>query len=102
MDPELREAGNLPAFDREALVASLEEMPALAEMGQLLALVALDNETGKVVGGGTLHHLDSQRAIVEIGYFVLPRRAGGVSRQRSRACSPSTRFRLGSSASPRM
>jgi hypothetical protein len=26
-DPELREAGNLPAFDREALVASLQELP---------------------------------------------------------------------------
>ena len=60
VDPELREAGNLPAFDREALVASLEEMPTLAEMGRLLALAALDAETGEVVGGGTLHHLDTE------------------------------------------
>jgi RimJ/RimL family protein N-acetyltransferase len=28
--------------------------------------------TGEVVGGGTLHHLDAERGIVEIGYFVLP------------------------------
>ena len=76
VDPELREAGNLPAFDREALVASLDEMPALAEMGRLLALAALDAEAGKVVGGGTLHHLDVERAIVEIGYFVLPQARG--------------------------
>ena len=76
VDPELREAGNLPAFDRSALVASLGEMPTLAQTGRLLALAAVDAETGEVVGGGTLHHLDPERAIVEIGYFVLPHARG--------------------------
>jgi RimJ/RimL family protein N-acetyltransferase len=38
----------------------------------LLALVALDAQTGEVLGAGTLHHLDAERQIVEIGYFVLP------------------------------
>jgi RimJ/RimL family protein N-acetyltransferase len=75
-DPEMREAGNLPAFDREALIASLGEMPVLAGTGRLLALAALDAETGDVLGGGTLHHLDAERAIVEIGYFVLPQARG--------------------------
>ena len=75
-DPELREAGNLPAFDRQGLAASLGEMPTLAEMGRLLALAALDAETGEVLGGGTLHHLDAERGIVEIGYFVLPHARG--------------------------
>ena len=71
-DPELREAGNLPAFDREGLIASIHELPMLAERGRLLALAALDARSGEVIGGGTLHHLDSERKIVEIGYFVLP------------------------------
>jgi RimJ/RimL family protein N-acetyltransferase len=71
-DPELREAGNLPAFDRNALIASIGELPTLAEEGRLLALAAVDARTGDVVGGGTLHHLDAERKIVEIGYFVLP------------------------------
>jgi len=71
-DPELRDAGNLPAFDREGLVASLQDLPALAERGRLLALAAVDTGSGEVVGGGMLHHLDSERRIVEIGYFVLP------------------------------
>jgi RimJ/RimL family protein N-acetyltransferase len=71
-DPELREAGNLPGFGREELVASIEELPALAERGRLLALAALEAQTGEVIGGGTLHHLDTERGIVEIGYFVLP------------------------------
>jgi RimJ/RimL family protein N-acetyltransferase len=72
-DPDLREAGNLPAFDREGLLASIDELPALAERGRLLALAAVETESGEVVGGGTLHHLDPERKIVEIGYFVLPR-----------------------------
>ena len=72
-DPELREAGNLPAFGREELIGSLHELPSLAERGRLLALAAVDAWTGEVVGGGTLHHLDAERRIIEIGYFVLPR-----------------------------
>jgi RimJ/RimL family protein N-acetyltransferase len=44
----------------------------LAEQGRLLALAAIDARSGQVVGGGTLHHFDSERKIVEIGYFVLP------------------------------
>ena len=69
---ELREAGNLRSFDRDGLVASLEELPSLAAMGRLLALAAVDEVTGEIIGGGTLHHLDAERSIVEIGYFVLP------------------------------
>jgi RimJ/RimL family protein N-acetyltransferase len=71
-DAEMREAGNLPAFDRDALMASIRDLPALAEQGRLLALAAVDARTGDVVGGGTLHHFDTERQIVEIGYFVLP------------------------------
>jgi RimJ/RimL family protein N-acetyltransferase len=75
-DPELREAGNLPAFSREELVASLRELPSLAEAGRLLALAAVHAPADEVVGGGTLHHLDAERKIVEIGYFVLPHARG--------------------------
>ena len=71
-DAELREAANLPAFDRDQLAASIDELPSLAAVGRLLALAAVDAETGEIVGGGTLHHLDTERRIVEIGYFVLP------------------------------
>jgi RimJ/RimL family protein N-acetyltransferase len=71
-DPELREAGNLPAFDREQLLGSLRDLPTLAAQGRLLALAAAHMESGEIVGGGTIHHLDAERRIVEIGYFVLP------------------------------
>ena len=50
--------------------------PSLAAMGRLLALAAVDEVTGEIIGGGTLHHLDAERSIVEIGYFVLPHARG--------------------------
>jgi RimJ/RimL family protein N-acetyltransferase len=75
-DPELRDAGNLPAFNRDELVANLAELPALAETGRLLPLAALDPGTSEVLGAGMLHHLDTERRIVEIGYFVLPKARG--------------------------
>ena len=75
-DAELREAGNLPAFNREQLLASLQDLPELAKSGRLLALAAAEAETGEIIGGATLHHLDSERRIVEIGYFVLPAARG--------------------------
>jgi RimJ/RimL family protein N-acetyltransferase len=75
-DPELREAGNLPEFGREQLAASLGELPALAETGRLLPLAAVEAGSGEVIGAGILHHLDAERRIVEIGYFVLPAARG--------------------------
>ena len=71
-DPEMREAGNLPAFGREELAASIGDLPFLAESGRLLPLVARGVESGEPIGAGMIHHLDSERKIVEIGYFVLP------------------------------
>jgi RimJ/RimL family protein N-acetyltransferase len=70
-DPELREAGNLPDFSRAEMEATLPHLPALVASGRLMPMTALDAATGDVVGGGTLHHLDADRAIVEIGYWVL-------------------------------
>jgi len=75
-DPELREAGNLPAFGRDELAASLHELPARAETGRLLPLAAAEAASGEVIGAGILHHLDAERRIVEIGYFVLPAARG--------------------------
>jgi hypothetical protein len=97
---ELREAGNLPAFGRDELLASLQELPVLAEGGRLLALAAVGAETGEVVGGGTLHHLDSERRIVEVGYFVLPHARRRAWLRRSHGFSPSMRSRSASSGWP--
>jgi RimJ/RimL family protein N-acetyltransferase len=81
-DPELREAGNLPDFSRAEMEATLPHLPALMASGRLLPMTALDATTRDVGGGGVLHHLDAERAIVEIGYWVLrhARRRGMATR----------------------
>jgi RimJ/RimL family protein N-acetyltransferase len=75
-DPEMREAGNLPDFTREQFEQMLPHLPGLAESGRLLPLIAIEAESADVLGGGTLHHLDAERAIIEIGYWLLPHARG--------------------------
>jgi RimJ/RimL family protein N-acetyltransferase len=75
-DPELREAGNLPDFSRAEMEATVPHLPALMASGRLLPMTALDATSGAAVGGGTLHHLDADREIVEIGYWLLPHARG--------------------------
>jgi RimJ/RimL family protein N-acetyltransferase len=81
-DPELREAGNLPNLGPEELLATLPHLSALAASGRLMPVVVADATRGEILGGGALHHLDAERAIVEIGYWVLPhaRRRGVATR----------------------
>ena len=75
-DPELREAGNLPEMDRAGAVAMLRHLPALAASGRMLPLIVVDTGDGRPLGGATLHHLDSERGIVEIGYWLFPHARG--------------------------
>jgi RimJ/RimL family protein N-acetyltransferase len=77
-DPELREAGNLPDMSRDEALATLPLLPALAESGRMAPVVATDAESGALLGGATLHHLDAERAIVEIGYWLLPGARGRI------------------------
>ena len=98
-DPELREAGNLPAFGREELIASLEDLPGLAEQGRLLALAAADAETGEIVGGGSLYYLDTERGSSRSATSSYPPRAG-VARTTIARLLAHTRSPSASSASP--
>ncbi len=75
-DPELREAGNLPDLDRAELLEALPYLPALAADGRLLPIVVAEAPHGDVVGGAALHHLDSERGIVELGYWLYPHARG--------------------------
>jgi RimJ/RimL family protein N-acetyltransferase len=70
-DPDLREAGNLPALSRAEIEATLPHVAALAASGRLLPLVVVDEARDDVVGGATLHHLDAERGIVELGYWLF-------------------------------
>jgi RimJ/RimL family protein N-acetyltransferase len=75
-DPELREAANLPPFSRDELIERLPGLPALVASGRLAPLVLVDPARGEVLGGGALHHLDVERAILEIGYWLYPSARG--------------------------
>jgi RimJ/RimL family protein N-acetyltransferase len=84
-DPELREAGNLPNLDRGELLETLPYLPALAASGRLLPLVVADATSGELLGGVTLHHLDAERGIVELGYWLFPQARGrGVATSAAR------------------
>ena len=85
-DEELREAGNLPRLTRAELTEALPHIGALVESGRLAPLVVADAETGEILGGGTLHHLDAERSVLEIGYWLYPHARGrGVATRLARA-----------------
>jgi hypothetical protein len=100
-DPELREAGNLPAFGRDELAASLADLPRLAETGRLMPLAAVEMTSRDMVGAGIP---PPPRRGAEDRRDRLLRPAGGtppgLRDGRSRGRSPSTRSRSGSSAWP--
>jgi hypothetical protein len=98
-DPELREAGNLPAFDREGLLASIEELPVLAERGRLLALAAVDGAAARSSAAApstTSTPSEDRRDRL----LRAAARAAAASRRPSRASSRSTRSHSGSNAWP--
>ena len=70
-DEELTEAGNMPRVRSDELAEQLAHVPALVASGRLAPLVVVD-ENEAILGGGTLHHLDAERGIIEIGYWLFP------------------------------
>jgi RimJ/RimL family protein N-acetyltransferase len=72
-DGELSEADNISPFSRDELA---QELSAVVANGELARLVVADVHRGVTFGGGTLHHLDSERGIIEIGYWLYPRARG--------------------------
>ena len=82
-DGELSEADNISPFCRDELA---QGVPGLGAVGGLVRLVVADDHSGVLFGGGTLHHLDSKRGIVEIGYWLYPRARGrGIATKVARA-----------------
>ena len=79
-DGELDEADNISPFSRDELAERLRDSPTLVR------LVVADLETGDILGGGTLHHLDLKRSVIEVGYWLYPRARGrGVATKVARA-----------------
>jgi RimJ/RimL family protein N-acetyltransferase len=79
-DGELSEADNISPFSRDEVSERLRDSPTLVR------LVVVDAEAGEILGGGTLHHLDPKRSVIEIGYWLYPRARGrGVATKLARA-----------------
>jgi RimJ/RimL family protein N-acetyltransferase len=75
-DPEIGGPGNLPPLDEDDLrVFAQETLPEWMASGRLLPLVVCD-PSGEILGGGTLHHLDRERSVVELGYWLFPHARG--------------------------
>ena len=82
-DGELSDADNISPFSRDELA---KELPGFVANGGLVRLVVADVRSGVTFGGGTLHHLDSERGIIEIGYWLYPRARGrGIATKVARA-----------------
>ena len=85
-DEELREAGNLPELSRDELAEALPHVADLLASGRLAPLVVVDAASGEIFGGGTLHHLDPERGVLEIGYWLYPKARGrGIATRIARA-----------------
>jgi GNAT superfamily N-acetyltransferase len=82
-DGELSEADNISPFNRDD---ATKEPSGFASTDVLARLVVADVHSGLTFGGGTLHHLDPERGIIEIGYWLYPRARGhGIATKVARA-----------------
>ena len=71
-DPAVGGEAGLPPVDADTLRVMLhEQLPGLHAQGLLAAYVIEDTETGKLLGGASLHHFDPLRDVVEIGYWLF-------------------------------
>jgi RimJ/RimL family protein N-acetyltransferase len=73
-------------FTRDDFAKRIPHLKALVASGRLAPLVVADVQTGEILGGGTFRHLDSNGAIIEIGYWLFPHARGrGVATKTARA-----------------
>ena len=69
---ELSEEDNISPFSRDEVANGFPYLRELAASGRFAPLVVADVESGVVFGGGTLHHLDPERGLIELGYWLFP------------------------------
>ena len=86
-DPAVGGEASLPPVDAATLrVMMRDQLPLLKARGLLSPYVIEDIETGGLLGGLSLHHLDPMRDAVEIGYWLfVSARGRGVATRTVRA-----------------
>jgi RimJ/RimL family protein N-acetyltransferase len=87
LDPAVGGEAGLPAVDADTLRAMLRDMlPEMRAKGLLAPYLIEDTREGSVLGGAALHHFDTMRDAVEIGYWLfVGARGRGVATRSVRA-----------------
>jgi RimJ/RimL family protein N-acetyltransferase len=86
-DPDVGGEAGLPPFDAEMLRTVLrDQLPEMLARGLLAPYIIVDTRTDEVLGGRALHHFDSMRDVVEVGYWLFASARGrGVATRAVRA-----------------
>jgi RimJ/RimL family protein N-acetyltransferase len=86
-DPDVGGEAGLPEVGADELRAMMREMlPEMRATGMLAPYLIEDTQTGEILGGFTLHHLDRMRDSVELGYWLFAEARGrGVATRAVRA-----------------
>ena len=71
-DPAIGEEAGIPPFDEDMLRNVIrEQLPGMIARGLLCPYVIVDARNDELLGGLTLHHFDSMRDVVELGYWLF-------------------------------
>jgi RimJ/RimL family protein N-acetyltransferase len=86
-DPAIGGEAGLPAWDAATLrMVMREQLPEMVARGLMSPYVIAEAESGRVLGGMTIHHFDPLRDAIEVGYWLLlDARGRGVATRGVRA-----------------
>jgi RimJ/RimL family protein N-acetyltransferase len=88
-DPAIGGEAGLPPWDAETLRTVMrEQLPEMIARGLMSPYVIVEAETGRLLGGLSIHHFDPLRDSIELGYWLLvDARGRGVATRAVRAAA---------------
>ena len=81
VDPAVGGEAGLPPFGEDDIHSFIDhQLPVWRASGQLVPYVIADAQSGELLGGANLHHLDATREVIELGYWLFaPARGRGMA-----------------------
>jgi RimJ/RimL family protein N-acetyltransferase len=81
VDPAVGGEAGLPPFDADTLRYFIaNQLEDFRSRGLMSPYLIEDAESGELLGGAALHHLDPMRDVIELGYWLfVPARGRGVA-----------------------
>ena len=77
VDPAVGGEAGLPPFGADALRAFIEtQLEEYRSRGLMSPYLIEDAESGELLGGAALHHFDSMRDVIELGYWLFVQARG--------------------------